>query len=268
MVKKLSVDATLTEYRSLGEPQSAWPRWSFSLQLKSSRGTALFAIDRKQRRTPISSSVRTNTTLCNQVLADSLALRPIPVGLRNHSGNIEPIPADIMQVDGAVYGGATPAVPTCLNETMFKKAIDAPMSFATQDAAYTPIPTNRYTGHVNSLSQTREFSFELGTPYPATHRRAEIGDIDSHRLRDLVLSNDAVEDTIMLDTETQVMNHSLSLPPSSVEKTARFQILKAQKPRFVLGAPSGSQPSRPEVLNDFGNPQLSWWIAKSQRKCV
>ncbi len=46
-------------------------------------------------------------------------VRPIPVGLRNHDGNIEPIPEDMMQVDGAVYGGATQTVPSSLNEMVW-----------------------------------------------------------------------------------------------------------------------------------------------------
>ncbi len=91
---------------------------------------------------------------------------------------------------------------------MSKKAIDAPMIVATQDAAYTPTPTNRTSGRVNSpfrddlmnfspRRDTRELSSELGTPCP-TNRRAEVDDIDTQMLKKLVLSNDAVEDTIML----------------------------------------------------------------------
>ncbi|KAF9027024.1 hypothetical protein BDZ89DRAFT_1134452 [Hymenopellis radicata] len=179
---------------------------------------------------------RTSPTLYDKATAricwlDRIPLkevRPIPVGVRNQGGDIEPIPADMMQVDGTVYGETTQAVPTCLDEMMSTQPIDAPMIATTQPAEYTSTPTNRTRGRVASpfrddmmnfspRRDSRELSSELGTPCPTTHRREEDDDIDTQMLQKLVLSNDAVEDTIMLDMETQVMNHNSSLPPSSIQ---------------------------------------------------
>lgn len=41
---------------------------------------------------------------------------PCPVGIRNGEGNIDPLPADAMQVDEAVFGGKTQPVPTNLKD--------------------------------------------------------------------------------------------------------------------------------------------------------
>ncbi|KAF9032149.1 hypothetical protein BDZ89DRAFT_1158622 [Hymenopellis radicata] len=180
-------------------------------------------------------------------------VRPIPVGVRNQGGDIEPIPADMMQVDGAVYGETTQAVPTCLDEMMSTQPIDAPMIAATQCAEYTPTPTNRSRGRVTSpfrddlmhfspRRDSRELSSELGTPCPTTHRREEDDDIDTQMLQKLVLSNDAVEDTIMLDMETQVMNHNSSLPPSSIQS---FGV--TPEPEVIEATP---KPLKKEKVND------------------
>lgn len=50
------------------------------------------------------------------LLGSQSEARPVPIGVRNEAGDIEPLTSDMMQVDEVVFGGITQSAPTSLNE--------------------------------------------------------------------------------------------------------------------------------------------------------